>query len=105
MSSAITEKCLEEGYNVIHFNRGKTKLKYDVETIYGNRYEKNELAKILSVKPDVIIDMLCFNEEDARLSIEIFKGKISQYIYCSTSCVYKPVLKKAYCMKKVKPSL
>ncbi len=66
LSSAITEKCLEEGYNVIHFNRGKTKLKYDVETIYGNRYEKNELAKILSVKPDVIIDMLCFNEEDAR---------------------------------------
>ncbi len=100
MSSAITEKCLEEGYNVIHFNRGKTKLKYDVETIYGNRYEKNELAKILSVKPDVIIDMLCFNEEDARLSIEIFKGKISQYIYCSTSCVYKPVLKKSVLYEK-----
>lgn len=94
LSSAITEKCLEEGHKVIHFNRGKTKTKYDVEKICGNRYEKDELAKVLSFKPDVVIDMLCFNEDHAKLSIDIFKGQILQYIYCSTSCVYTPILEK-----------
>ena len=90
LSSSITGMCVKEGKEVIHFNRGNKKSEYDVLTIQGNRYCKEDLKKILNYKPDVVIDMLCFSENDAQLTANIFANNIEHYIYCSTSCVYTP---------------
>lgn len=90
LSSGITEKCLGKGYEVFHFNRGNTTSPDGVRQIKGDRYNKESLTKALEIKPDVVIDMLCFQPEHAQLSTEVFAGKVEQYIYCSTSCVYTP---------------
>lgn len=94
LSASITEKCIDEGYEVIHFNRQTNSSPHTVRHITGNRYVKSDLEKILLFNPDIIIDMLCFCRKDAEISIGVFKGKVSQYIYCSTSCVYTPSLEK-----------
>lgn len=90
LSSGITKKCLEKGYEVVHFNRGTTNVSDGIQQIKGNRYEKDELKRALQCKPDVVIDMLCFEAEHARLGVDVFQGQVDQYIYCSTSCVYTP---------------
>lgn len=94
LSSSITKKCIDEGYEIFHFNRQNTSSTYDVKNIMGNRYIKKDLEKVLLYNPDIIIDMLCFCRQDAEIAIEVFKGKVEQYIYCSTSCVYTPKLEK-----------
>lgn len=90
LSSGITKMCVSEGKEVIHFNRGNKKSEYEVLTIQGNRYCKEDLQKILKYRPDVVIDMLCFSEKDAQLAVNVFANRIEHYIYCSTSCVYTP---------------
>ena len=91
LSSGITKKCIEENYEVIHFNRSNNPPEYEIKTIIGNRYNENDLKKVLDVNPDIIIDMLCFDEKTAKMTAELFREKVQQYIFCSTSCVYTPV--------------
>ena len=91
LSTSISKFCKKEGFNVLHFNRGITNRNSNIKTIIGDRHSKNDLYKVLLHNPDIIIDMLCFDEHDANIAISVFAGKIEQYIYCSTASVYKPV--------------
>lgn len=100
LSSSITQKCIEEGNEVVHFNRKKTPNNFSVETICGDRHNKEDLRKTLEIKPDIVIDMLCFGKEDAENAIDIYKYNVEQYIYCSTSCVYTPKDKKEVLTEK-----
>jgi nucleoside-diphosphate-sugar epimerase len=88
ISSAITNECLESGYDVIHFNRGTHPPSAYVEFVRGNRFSLDDLSKAAETKPDVVIDMLCFDAEHAQLLTRVFKYKIQQLILCSTACVY-----------------
>jgi nucleoside-diphosphate-sugar epimerase len=46
---------------------------------------------------DFVIDMVCFRPEEAQSAVRAFKGRIQQYIFCSTVDVYgKPGLKMPY---------
>lgn len=92
LSTGITGKCLAAGYEVYHFNRGMGNVFQCVKWIRGNRYCKEDLERAAAMEPDVVIDMLCFHREHAMLAREVFKHKVNHYIYCSTSCVYTPVL-------------
>ena len=91
LSTSISQKCIERNFEVYNFKRSQYGTQDNVKTILGDRNNEADLRKVIAVKPDVIIDMLCFGEETAKFSTEIFKNEISQYIFCSTSCVYTPV--------------
>lgn len=91
LSTSISQKCIEKSFEVYNFKRSQGGVQENVKIILGDRNNKADLRKVLKVKPDIIIDMLCFDEEAAKLSAEVFKNEISQYIFCSTSCVYTPV--------------
>ena len=99
ISSNITEKCLLKGNEVIHFNRGHRRTLYDIVSRKGDRHNEEDLNKSLKYKPDVIIDMICFNKEDAELSVKVFANNIEHYIYCSTSCVYTPRISNNYILE------
>lgn len=89
LSSAVTNWCLALGYEVIHFNRG-SHADPRVHTVIGDRNNSVELAKLLEYEPDVIIDMVCFEPQQAKKAVGVFANRLTQYIYCSTSCVYTP---------------
>ena len=40
------------------------------------------------LKRDVVIDMICFEPEQARADVRIFAGKCRHFIFCSTVCTY-----------------
>jgi nucleoside-diphosphate-sugar epimerase len=88
ISSAITNECLKSGYDVIHFNRGTHPPSVNVEFVRGDRFSQEDLSKAAEAKPDVVIDMLCFDANHAQLLTRVFKYKIQQLILCSSACVY-----------------
>ena len=88
LSTSITKMCIKEGYEVLHFNRGSTRKATEVTTIIGDRYSTNDLERILQYKPDIIIDMLCFNSHHAEMAVNVFAGKIEQYILFDFLRVY-----------------
>ena len=91
ISTAIVERLVASGHEPILFNRGKTeaRLSRDVETIIGDRADFDTFAGLMSgVDVDAVIDMITFDAERATNSVEVFDGRVSHYLYCSTVCVY-----------------
>lgn len=94
----------KRGHQVTLFNRGKTALKKlpkesveDFESrksatrfINGNRQSAEELkSKLGSESFDVIYDMNGREASDTAPLVDIFNGKIEQFIYMSSAGVYK----------------
>src|ERR1041384_4206885 len=46
--------------------------------------------KILALKPDVVIDMICFTLKSARHLVEALRGKLQHFLSCGTIWVHGP---------------
>src|SRR5918999_2421897 len=40
--------------------------------------------RVLGLKPDVVVDMICFTPESARQLVEALRGRISHFLHCGT---------------------
>jgi nucleoside-diphosphate-sugar epimerase len=91
ISTAITRQLDAAGHDVTVCNRGETEadLPESVGRVRADRFGDDFPANVSGVDPDVVIDMLCFSESDARLAIEAFEGRIEQYVMTSTIDVYR----------------
>jgi len=80
------------GHDVTLFHRGNTKadLPENVHHILGERSQlqdyKNEFETIL---PDVVVDMICYTESEARMLINVFKGITRRVVAISSMDVYR----------------
>ncbi|SDY00708.1 NAD-dependent epimerase/dehydratase family protein [Paenibacillus sp. CF384] len=91
ISTAITEQLLRRGdTEVWHFNRGRGEAPSGVRTMIGNRRDfaafEEQMAE--AGRFDCVIDMIGFQADEAESAIRAFKGRVGQYIYCSTVDVY-----------------
>lgn len=87
----LTLDLLRNGHHVSVFNRGKTadQLPTDIERLRGDRSDPSSLAKALARKTfDAVIDMVLYNEPDAKAAIKLFEDRVGQYIFISTGQVY-----------------
>lgn len=92
ISTSITGQLLERGDDVTLYNRGKTPARFPdgAKIIHGDR---NDFAAFEAQMQDaghfdVVIDMMCFTPQQAESVIRAFKGRIGQFIFCSTVDVY-----------------
>lgn len=46
--------------------------------------------RVLSLQPDVVIDLICFTLESARHLVEALRGHIQQFLHCGTIWVHGP---------------
>ena len=46
--------------------------------------------RVLSLQPDVVIDLICFTLESARHLVEALRGCIQQFLHCGTIWVHGP---------------
>ncbi len=92
ISTAITKQLLERGDDVTLFNRGKSEARIPegAKIIRGDRKQYAEFEKQMADAGDFdcVMDMVGFVPEDAESVIRAFKGRIGQFIFCSTVCVY-----------------
>jgi nucleoside-diphosphate-sugar epimerase len=92
ISTSITRMLVERGEEITLFNRGKTALRVDgpIEVIQGDRtdFPRFEAQMAALGHIDCVIDMVCFDPLEAESVIHAFKGRIGQYLFCSSVTVY-----------------
>ena len=92
ISTAITRALAERGDEVTLYNRGVTKmpLPTGVRTIRGDRKEHATFeAQMADAGPfDCVVDMIAYLPENVQSAIRAFRGRVGQYVFCSTVDVY-----------------
>ena len=93
ISTPITKVMQAKGHDITLFNFDTTRpawLLPEVKVISGTRAELNkyETQLFASGNYDCVIDMICFDPQDAEIAINLFKNRTTQFIFCSTVDVY-----------------
>ena len=92
ISSACTNAALDKGIEVFHFNRGKTayeKIK-GLTTIQGDIENVNDRRRLQEQGPfDVVVSFICFTPDQIQRDLELFNGRIKQYVFISSATVYQ----------------
>lgn len=90
ISTGIVKHLLERNAEVTMFNRGEREntLPQGVRVIKGDRNDLASMAQCNQGNFDVVIDMICFTPEQAKVTIDTFKNRCEQMIFCSTVCTY-----------------
>ena len=93
ISTPITRMMQGNGHDITLFNFDQKRPEWllpEVKVILGDRKDlpqyENQIFKGGSY--DCVIDMICFEPEDAAKDIALFKGRTEQFIFCSTVDVY-----------------
>ncbi len=89
ISTSIVRLLLEQGHQVLCFNRGQRGSSPEgVRTVVCDRKNRAAFeAAVQAERLDAGIDMICFDREDAESSIRAFRG-VSHFVQCSTVCTY-----------------
>ena len=92
ISTAITRQLERRGVNLMLFKRSLTLpegLK-GITVVAGDRTNRGEFRDKLSKEGrfDCVIDMVCYEPDDAICDVEMFRGRTEQFIFCSTVDVY-----------------
>jgi nucleoside-diphosphate-sugar epimerase len=92
ISTAITRQLVERGDDITLYNRGKTPLRAEgpIKLVKGDRTDFPTFEKQLAGLGtfDCVIDMVCFEPEEAQSAIRACQGRAGQFIFCSTVTVY-----------------
>ena len=73
------------------YNRSQREntLPKNITTLVGDRDDFPAFEKTFADRKfDVVIDMICFNPEQAESAVRAFGGRCEQFIFCSTVCTY-----------------
>lgn len=57
----------------------------NLEEAAGSFYQR-----VIDMRPDIVIDMICFKVESARLLVEALRGHIQHFLSCGTIWVHGP---------------
>ncbi|NJL30386.1 MAG: NAD-dependent epimerase/dehydratase family protein [Phycisphaerales bacterium] len=94
-SGEISYACIHEGARLGHdisvFNRGHSTESYPqgVRFIQGDMNDPASYGKLGEEKWDVVCQFRIFNETQARRDIDMFAGKVGQYVFISTASGYQ----------------
>ncbi|MCZ6677887.1 MAG: NAD-dependent epimerase/dehydratase family protein [Candidatus Poribacteria bacterium] len=102
ISTAITRFLIERGDDVTLYNRGQTEAEVPegYQLISGDRKDYAAFeAQMAEAGPfDTVIDMIGFVPEEVESDVRAFRGRIGQFIFCSTIDVYtKPARRYPIC--------
>lgn len=91
ISSACSELAVAKGITLYHLNRGRSHRKIEgVNQITGDIRNKPEIRNILnSYSFDVVVNWICYTPEHLQTDLEIFRGKVGQYILISSASAYQ----------------
>ena len=97
ISSACSALAVERGIDLYLFTRGDS-LRTPPEganLIFGDINKPGDIKKVLDQqKFDIVVNWIVYEPEDIERDIQIFRGKVGQYIFISSASAYqKPVQK------------
>lgn len=86
----IIRELLRRGYDdIVCFDRTERPGHPDqVQCLVGDRHNEREYIETMQrLAPDVAFELTCFNAQDAKVSVEAFRG-VKHFITASTVCTY-----------------
>jgi nucleoside-diphosphate-sugar epimerase len=94
----LVPRLVEAGHEVINVSRGKHN-PYQANAVWEHvrqvtiDREKEDAAgtfgkRIAELKPDAVIDMICFTPESAKQITEALRGRIQHYLFCGTIWIH-----------------
>jgi len=91
ISSGCLAPTLEKGYDLFVFNRGRHTMELPAGAVHikGDARNRDDVAKLASYNFDVVVNWIGFKPADLAGDVDVFGGKISQYIYISSASVYQ----------------
>ncbi|MBN8593077.1 MAG: NAD(P)-dependent oxidoreductase [Anaerolineae bacterium] len=85
---------VESGHEVLNISRGQRAAYVphaawkQVQSITADRDAEDAAGqfgeRVRSLKPDVVIDLICFTEASARQIVEALRGQVSHFLHCGT---------------------
>lgn len=96
----LVPRLVEAGYEVVNVSRGE-RAPYqpngawkEVRQVAADRDAEDKAgtfaARIRDLKPDIVIDMICFTPESARQIAEALQGEVQHFLHCGTIWVHGP---------------
>jgi nucleoside-diphosphate-sugar epimerase len=88
----VCDQLLALGHNVCVFHRGQTKpqLSSSVDQIYGDlRDLPNFASQFAKFAPEVVVDMICYNQREASDLIQVFSNVAARIVVISSMDVYR----------------
>lgn len=89
--SIVNELAGRPDIDLTLINRGNRKLDLpdNCHVLIGDVYDEERMHQILTENEfDTVVHFLIFNEEQARQSLCIFRGKVKRFVFISTEVVY-----------------
>ena len=96
VSGHLTRAALDRGYGVWTVTRGTRSQDERIHVLHADRNNRDAMAALidtLPVKPDAVLDCICFNAEQAELDMALFAGVTDRIVVISTDSVYHPAFK------------
>ncbi len=88
---ALVRELVKYGHDVTVLNRGKTEVHLPRAThrLYADRTNKEQLQEVLGHEEfDVVQDLSCYNIDDMRPMVDIFRNRIGHYLFASSTVIY-----------------
>ena len=93
ISTSTAHLLADRGEQVVLYNRGLSMYPTapGVTNLHGDRTNYSTFANqiIEAGRFDVVIDMIAYRPKDGESTIQAFRGKVDQFIFCSTVDIYK----------------
>ncbi len=90
ISTGIVKHLLARKANISILNRAQREntLPPEITQITADRSDFSALESAASQNFDVVIDMICFNPDQAEADLRAFTQRCHHFIFCSTVCTY-----------------
>ncbi len=92
ISSACSRVAVESGVQLFHLRRGKTgrPVPLGIKMLAGDiRDPVSARAALGNVKFDVVVDFIAFTPEHIALDLELFRGRMGQFVFISSASAYQ----------------
>jgi len=96
----LVPRLVEAGFEVVNVSRGERQPYQphaawkDVRTVMLDRDAEEKAGtfgrNIRELKPDTVIDMICFRLDSAKHLVEALRGQVQQFLSCGTIWVHGP---------------
>lgn len=94
IGSYLVPRLVEAGHDVVAISRGSRKpyVKSDawdrVESVFADRDAEDAAgtfgARVASLAPDAVVDLVCFTLASARQLVEALRGRVEHHLHCGT---------------------
>jgi nucleoside-diphosphate-sugar epimerase len=96
----LVPRLVEAGFEVVNISRGQREAYRphaawkSVQTLLLDRESEEKGGsfgdKIRALKPDIVIDMICFTPASAQHLVEALRGDVQHFLHCGTIWVHGP---------------